>query len=67
MTSRAVELAAELIRFDTINPPGNEGACTDHIKRELEAAGFACELVPLEPGRPNLVARIGGLPDKKPQ
>lgn len=66
MTSRAVDLAAELIRFDTINPPGNEGACTEHLQRLLEAAGFTCELVPLEPGRPNLVARIGGVADKKP-
>ena len=66
MTSRAVELAAELVRFDTINPPGNEGACTERLASMLEAAGFACEMVPLEPGRPNLVARLGGAEGRKP-
>jgi succinyl-diaminopimelate desuccinylase len=60
-----VDLAAELIRFDTINPPGQEEACTRHLQRLLEAAGFTCSIVPLADGRPNLIARIGGS-DRKP-
>jgi succinyl-diaminopimelate desuccinylase len=55
-----VALAAELIRFDTISPPGNEAPCAAHLERQLAAAGFACETVPLAEGRPNLVARLGG-------
>lgn len=66
MTTRAVELAAELIRFDTINPPGQEAACTAHLARLLTAAGFRCEEVPLAEGRPNLIARIGGNNEKPP-
>lgn len=66
MTTRAVELAAELIRFDTINPPGQEAACTAHLARLLENAGFRCEEVPLADGRPNLIARIGGKSEKPP-
>ncbi len=66
MSVNAVELAAELVRFDTINPPGNEAACTAHLQRMLETAGFHCEIVPLDEGRPNLVARIGGTDGKKP-
>jgi succinyl-diaminopimelate desuccinylase len=61
-----IDLAAELIRFDTINPPGHEAACTDYLARLLTDAGFHCEIVPLAEGRPNLVARIGGNSDKLP-
>lgn len=61
-----VDLAAELIRFDTINPPGQEEACTRHLQRLLEAAGFSCSVVPLADGRPNLIARIGGSDRKAP-
>lgn len=66
MTINAVDLAAELIRFDTINPPGQEAACTEHLVRLLQAAGFSCEIVPLADGRPNLVARKGGASTKPP-
>jgi succinyl-diaminopimelate desuccinylase len=66
MLPAAVELAAELIRFDTINPPGREGPCTDHLQSLLTRAGFACETVPLGEGRPNLVARIGGAAGRPP-
>ncbi len=66
MTIGAVELAAELIRFDTINPPGQEAACTEHLRRLLSDAGFKCEEVLLADGRPNLIARIGGKADKPP-
>jgi hypothetical protein len=30
--SDPVELLRELIRFDTTNPPGNEGPCIDHLR-----------------------------------
>lgn len=66
MPSPAVALAAELIRFPTIAPPGDEQGITDHLARLLASHGFACETVDLAPGRPNLVARIGGSPSKPP-
>jgi succinyl-diaminopimelate desuccinylase len=66
MSFSPIDLAAELIRFDTINPPGQEAACTEYLARLLIGAGFQCETVPLEEGRPNLVARIGGTGDKPP-
>jgi succinyl-diaminopimelate desuccinylase len=65
MTMSPVDLTVKLIRFDTINPPGQEEACTRHLERLLSAAGFACSIVPLADGRPNLIARIGGN-DRKP-
>lgn len=66
MPSRAVALARDLIRFDTINPPGQEAACTALLEELLTRAGFRCETVPLADGRPNLVARIGGGAAKRP-
>jgi succinyl-diaminopimelate desuccinylase len=66
MTLNAVELTRDLVRFDTINPPGQEKACADHLGRLLEAAGFSVRAVDLRPGRPNLVARIGGVSGRPP-
>ncbi len=60
---RATELLQELIRFDTVNPPGNEEPAQLFIKGLLEAAGFECELLSDVPGRPNLVARLAGRSD----
>jgi acetylornithine deacetylase/succinyl-diaminopimelate desuccinylase-like protein len=54
----AEELLARLIRFNTVNPPGNERAAQEHLAEHLTAAGFECELLGAEPGRPNLVARL---------
>ena len=55
---RTTELLQRLIRFDTVNPPGNEGAAQDWLRGLLEAAGFECELLAAVPGRPNLIARL---------
>lgn len=66
MTLSAVELTQELIRFDTVNPPGNETPCAEHLGRLLEAAGFEIAYHPLAEGRNNLIARIGGNGSKLP-
>ena len=54
----ATELLQSLIRFDTVNPPGNERAAQEHLAAQLTAAGFECELLGAEPERPNLMARL---------
>jgi acetylornithine deacetylase/succinyl-diaminopimelate desuccinylase-like protein len=54
------ELLQELIRFDTTNPPGNEGPCIEFLRAHLEDAGCETQLYEKEPGRPNLVSRITG-------
>jgi acetylornithine deacetylase/succinyl-diaminopimelate desuccinylase-like protein len=56
----AVELLQQLIRFDTVNPPGNERAAQEHVAGVLSAAGFECELLGRTHERPNLVARLDG-------
>jgi succinyl-diaminopimelate desuccinylase len=59
-----VTLAQELVRFDTVNPPGNEAACAEHIGAILEEAGYHISYHLLAEGRPSLIARIGGAPDR---
>ncbi|MBX5468544.1 MAG: M20/M25/M40 family metallo-hydrolase [Thermoleophilaceae bacterium] len=60
---RSVELLQRLIRFDTVNPPGNEEPAQLFLKETLEAAGFECRLLERTRGRPNLVARLRGRSD----
>ena len=62
----ATELTQELLRFNTINPPGAERACAVHLAELLTAAGFAVELVPFGEGRAQLLAKIGGAADRPP-
>jgi acetylornithine deacetylase/succinyl-diaminopimelate desuccinylase-like protein len=56
--AEAEQLLAQLIRFNTVNPPGDERPAQEHLADHLSAAGFECELLGAEPGRPNLVARL---------
>jgi acetylornithine deacetylase/succinyl-diaminopimelate desuccinylase-like protein len=58
-----VELLQSLIRFDTVNPPGNERPAQEHLARLLEDAGFEVTLTGRTPERPNLVARLRGAAD----
>ncbi len=61
-----IELTQELIRFDTVNPPGNETPCARHLGRVLEEAGFQADYFEMGPNRENLIARIGGGGSKPP-
>jgi acetylornithine deacetylase/succinyl-diaminopimelate desuccinylase-like protein len=56
--AEAEELLTRLIRFNTVNPPGNERAAQEYLADHLTQAGFHCELIGAEPERPNLVARL---------
>jgi acetylornithine deacetylase/succinyl-diaminopimelate desuccinylase-like protein len=60
LEQRSVELLQRLIRFNTVNPPGNERAAQEYLKELLERAGFEVELIGAEHDRPNLVARMAG-------
>ena len=55
-----VEILQRLIRFDTVNPPGNEGEAIAYLKGLLEPAGWSCKVLAELPDRPNLVARLEG-------
>jgi acetylornithine deacetylase/succinyl-diaminopimelate desuccinylase-like protein len=63
LRKEVIQLLQELIRIDTVNPPGNETAAAEHLRSYLEANGVACELYASTPERANLVARIPGRGD----
>src|SRR5689334_15699094 len=54
------ELLAQLLRFDTTNPPGNERACIEWIRGLLEELGIEVRVLAPEPERPSLIARLPG-------
>lgn len=60
MSASAVELAQQLIRFETVNPPGNEKACAKCLGAQLESAGFEIAYHDFGENRVNMIARIGG-------
>lgn len=53
-------LLQELLRLDTVNPPGNETIAAELLRAYLEESGVECELYARTAGRANLVARIPG-------
>jgi acetylornithine deacetylase/succinyl-diaminopimelate desuccinylase-like protein len=61
-----VGLLGDLLRFDTTNPPGNEGACIVHVQRLLEEAGVETRIVAKDESRPNLIARLPGAGEAPP-
>jgi acetylornithine deacetylase/succinyl-diaminopimelate desuccinylase-like protein len=61
-----VELLGDLLRFETTNPPGNEGACIAHVQRLLEDAGAETRVVAKDESRPNLISRVRGSGEAPP-
>lgn len=60
METLATELLQQLLRFDTVNPPGDERVAQEWLAGVLEEAGFEVDLLGRTPERPNLVARLRG-------
>jgi acetylornithine deacetylase/succinyl-diaminopimelate desuccinylase-like protein len=60
LAQETADVLAQLIRFKTVNPPGNERECQEWLKRYLEDAGLTVELMGAESERPNLVATLAG-------
>jgi acetylornithine deacetylase/succinyl-diaminopimelate desuccinylase-like protein len=60
LQDRPAELLAQLLRFDTTNPPGDEQACIEWIRSLLEGLGCEVRIIESQPGRSNLIARIEG-------
>lgn len=55
-----------LLRFDTMDPPGNEKPAADYLRQVLEREGIPTKVFALEPNRPNIVARLKGNGTKRP-
>src|ERR687896_692520 len=60
LKQETAEVLAQLVRFRTVNPPGDERECLQWLAAYLRDAGLEVELLGAEPERPNLVARLRG-------
>lgn len=54
-----VRIVCELVRVDTTNPPGNEYLCNAIVTECLNKLGMEISYYEKEPGRTNIVGRIG--------
>lgn len=53
-------LLQQLIRFETVNPPGNEGPCLQFLQGAFEEREVFTRMLAGTPDRPNLVVRVPG-------
>lgn len=56
----AERLLRALIRFESVNPPGNETPAAEFVADELRAVGYQPTLLESAPGRGNVIARLPG-------
>jgi acetylornithine deacetylase/succinyl-diaminopimelate desuccinylase-like protein len=56
---------ADMIRINTVNPPGNEAAVAKYIAAIFQKEGISYEVLEIAPGRSVVIARLqaGPLPD----
>jgi succinyl-diaminopimelate desuccinylase len=62
----AVGLTRDLLRFDTINPPGQERECARHVGALLEQWGYRVDYHEYAETRTSVIARAGGSDKKAP-
>lgn len=60
MDREIITLLQELVRTPSVNPPGNEHDTALVLANWLTARGIDVELIPVQPGRSNLLARVPG-------
>src|SRR5206468_1857483 len=63
MQRETTDVLQRLVRFNTVNPPGNEREAQEYLAGYLEGAGLEVELHGRAEPRPNLVARLRGTGD----
>jgi len=63
MQEETTQVLQRLVRFNTVNPPGNEREAQEYLAAYLQDAGFEVELLGRTEPRPNLVARLRGTGD----
>ena len=54
-----VGIVCDLVRQNTVNPPGNEYLCKEIVSRCIQSLGMEVSYYEKEPGRTNVVGRIG--------
>jgi acetylornithine deacetylase/succinyl-diaminopimelate desuccinylase-like protein len=63
LQQQTTEVLQQLLRFNTVNPPGNERPAMEYLAEYLKGAGFEVQLLGAESERPNLVADLRGRED----
>jgi len=63
MQEETTQVLQRLVRFNTVNPPGNEREAQEYLADHLQRAGLEVELLGRTEPRPNLVARLRGTGD----
>jgi acetylornithine deacetylase/succinyl-diaminopimelate desuccinylase-like protein len=58
LQAETTEVLQALIRFNTVNPPGNERPAIEYLEAHLRQAGFFTELLGAHESRPNLIATL---------
>jgi acetylornithine deacetylase/succinyl-diaminopimelate desuccinylase-like protein len=58
LQSETTDLLRELVRFKTVNPPGDERPAIEFLASYLRDAGLKTELLAADEDRPNLVADL---------
>ncbi len=58
--SQVIDLAANLIRFESTNPPGLEAGVIEYTRQYMESRGISCSIYEKAAGRPILVTRLDG-------
>jgi acetylornithine deacetylase/succinyl-diaminopimelate desuccinylase-like protein len=60
LQTETTEVLQRLVRFNTVNPPGNERPAIEYLAGYLNEAGFETETLGASPERPNLIGTLGG-------
>ena len=63
LQAETTEVLKRLVRFNTVNPPGNERPAIEYLAEHVRRAGFEVELLSATGQRPNLVATLEGRDD----
>jgi succinyl-diaminopimelate desuccinylase len=66
MSLDSVQLAQRLLRFQSVNPPGNEAECVAYLADILTTGGLSVETHEFAPRRPSIVARAVGTSAEPP-
>ncbi len=62
----ATHILSDLVRMNTVNPPGQELACAQYLAGVLRKGGLEPVVVESAPGRGSVVVRVKGASGQKP-
>ena len=60
LQQETTDVLQQLVRFNTVNPPGNERPAIEYLEQYMQQAGFRTELLATVDERPNLIADLDG-------